>query len=170
VARVHNLVLTTVRPRQPPPGLTEVQLRSWDRLVKVLDANEAMLRLAAVGGETVGHALTFVRISPLVAEMILGWQGERPDLPQRLVQTRSALVTDVLVRDGYRRLGIGHDLVVDSGAVARQAGCARLVLHVNPENRGARLLYERLGFRREVQPQDDVALEYTWELKAPVAR
>jgi ribosomal protein S18 acetylase RimI-like enzyme len=164
VARVHNLVLTTVRPRQPPPGLTDVQLRSWDRLVKVLDAGDAVLRLAAVGGDTVGHALTFTRISPVVGEMILGWQGERQDLPQRLIAGKGALVTDVLVREGYRRLGIGIDLVIDAGRVAKAAGCARLVLHVAPDNRGARKMYEKLGFHREVQPQDDIAVEYRLEL------
>jgi GNAT superfamily N-acetyltransferase len=51
------------------------------------------------------------------------------------------------VRSAYRGKGLGRALAEAAIAVARQAGCARIVLDTLPKMREAQALYDLLGFR-----------------------
>lgn len=55
----------------------------------------------------------------------------------------------LMVAAGYRRRGIGHALLEEAVAWARDAGVHKLELHVFPWNEPAIRLYEQFGFERE---------------------
>jgi RimJ/RimL family protein N-acetyltransferase len=55
----------------------------------------------------------------------------------------------LMVAAGFRRRGIGHALLEQAVAWAREAGVRKLELHVFPHNEAAIALYEKFGFRRE---------------------
>ncbi|HVF52033.1 MAG TPA: GNAT family N-acetyltransferase [Actinomycetota bacterium] len=55
----------------------------------------------------------------------------------------------MMVRDGYRRQGIGSQLLQASIDWARARGAHKITLQSWPENQPAIALYERFGFERE---------------------
>ena len=55
----------------------------------------------------------------------------------------------LMVAASHRRLGIGRALLEQAAAWAREAGVAKLELHVFPWNEPAIRLYEQFGFERE---------------------
>ncbi len=55
----------------------------------------------------------------------------------------------LMVAASHRRLGIGRALLEQAVAWARDAGVAKLELHVFPWNEPALQLYEQFGFERE---------------------
>ena len=57
-----------------------------------------------------------------------------------------ALVSDLVVRDGVRRRGIGRALLQEAERCARAAGATELRIGVLSANRAARRLYRRAGF------------------------
>jgi ribosomal protein S18 acetylase RimI-like enzyme len=57
-----------------------------------------------------------------------------------------ALVSDLVVREAFRRRGIGGALLEEAERYARQAGATELRIGVLSENRSARDLYVRTGF------------------------
>jgi GNAT superfamily N-acetyltransferase len=57
-----------------------------------------------------------------------------------------ALVAELVVRDGYRRMGIGRALLEAAERYARGANAAELRIMVLSQNSPARTLYLREGF------------------------
>lgn len=69
----------------------------------------------------------------------------------RFLDPRSAEMKRLYVRAAHRGRGLGQALAEKAIAVAREAGCARVVLDTLPKMRQAQALYRVLGFR-EIPP------------------
>ncbi len=73
---------------------------------------------------------------------------------------------DLSVTAEYRNRGVGTALLREAEVCSRRIGVPRIIFHVEKTNRGARRLYERLGYRilrddgsrwlmgREVTPEE----------------
>lgn len=66
----------------------------------------------------------------------------------RLLDARTAEMKRLYVRSVHRGKGLGRALARAAIDVAREAGCARIVLDTLPKMREAQALYEFLGFTR----------------------
>jgi GNAT superfamily N-acetyltransferase len=62
--------------------------------------------------------------------------------------TPSAIVEDVVVSEAHQSEGIGRDMMQHAMALAREAGCYKLVLSSNQKRERAHAFYESLGFQR----------------------
>ena len=62
--------------------------------------------------------------------------------------TPSAIVEDVVVSEAYQSQGIGRDMMQHAMALAREAGCYKLVLSSNQKRERAHAFYESLGFQQ----------------------
>ena len=62
--------------------------------------------------------------------------------------TPSADVEDVEVSEAHQSQGIGRDMMHHAMALAREAGCYKLVLSSNQKRERAHAFYESLGFQR----------------------
>jgi GNAT superfamily N-acetyltransferase len=62
--------------------------------------------------------------------------------------TPSAIVEDVVVHVGHQSQGLGRDMMHHAMALAREAGCYKLVLSSNQKRERAHAFYESLGFQR----------------------
>jgi GNAT superfamily N-acetyltransferase len=83
----------------------------------------------------------------VVGWMVIEWNGKRtrPHHPD---------ITDVFVRDGRRREGIGTALVYEAERRVLARGAHEIGLSVNPsDNPDAQRLYERLGYRHDGRPK-----------------
>jgi putative acetyltransferase len=69
----------------------------------------------------------------------------------RLLGRDTAEMKRLYVRGAHRGKGLGRALAEQAIAVAREAGCARIVLDTLPKMRQAQALYQALGFR-EIPP------------------
>jgi GNAT superfamily N-acetyltransferase len=65
-----------------------------------------------------------------------------------LEQSHTATIRGLVVHEGYRSAGIGHDLMQSATAWARQAGALRLTLRSRISRERAHRFYEREGFAR----------------------
>ena len=65
----------------------------------------------------------------------------------RLLDPQTAEMKRLYVRGAHRGKGIGRALAQTAIRVAREAGCARIVLDTLPKMREAQALYESLRFR-----------------------
>ena len=66
----------------------------------------------------------------------------------RLLDARTAEMKRLYVRSAHRGKGLGRALAQAAIDVAREAGCARIVLDTLPKMREAQALYGLLGFRK----------------------
>lgn len=66
----------------------------------------------------------------------------------RLLDARTAEMKRLYVRSAHRGKGLGRALAQAAIDVAREAGCARIVLDTLPKMREAQALYDLLGFRK----------------------
>ena len=99
------------------------------RLVGGLEAHPTTLVLLAFDGPTpVGVAVCFVGFSTFAARPLLN-------------------VHDLAVLPEYRGRRIGRALLAAAEERARTRGCCKLTLEVLDDNRRARALYDRFGFR-----------------------
>lgn len=64
-----------------------------------------------------------------------------------LLDRATAEMKRLYVRDAHRGAGLGRGLAEKAIAVAREAGCTRIVLDTLPKMREAQALYRSLGFR-----------------------
>ncbi len=62
--------------------------------------------------------------------------------------TPSAIVEDVVVDAACQGAGLGQAMMVHALALARAAGCYKLVLSSNAGRKRAHAFYEKLGFKR----------------------
>jgi ribosomal protein S18 acetylase RimI-like enzyme len=75
-----------------------------------------------------------------------GWGFVRPDVPE----------ISLAVAPAWRRRGVGTLLLAAAVEQARKRGCPAVSLSVQPDN-PARVLYERIGFRRVATVDDGTA-------------
>jgi putative acetyltransferase len=66
----------------------------------------------------------------------------------RLLDARTAEMKRLYVRSTHRGKGLGRALAQAAIDLAREAGCARIVLDTLPKMREAQALYDLLGFRK----------------------
>jgi putative acetyltransferase len=66
----------------------------------------------------------------------------------RFLDPKTAELKRLYVRSTHRGRGLGRALAEAAIALAREAGCARMVLDSLPKMREAQALYELLGFKR----------------------
>jgi len=66
----------------------------------------------------------------------------------RLLDPKTAEMKRLYVRSAHRGKGLGRALAEASIGMAREAGCARIVLDTLPKMREAQALYDLLGFTR----------------------
>lgn len=66
----------------------------------------------------------------------------------RLLDARTAEMKRLYVRSAHRGKGLGRALAQAAIGLAREAGCARIVLDTLPKMREAQALYDLLGFRK----------------------
>jgi ribosomal protein S18 acetylase RimI-like enzyme len=66
----------------------------------------------------------------------------------RFLDPKTAEMKRLYVRSTHRSKGLGRALAQGAIAIAREAGCARIVLDSLPKMREAQALYELLGFKR----------------------
>jgi putative acetyltransferase len=66
----------------------------------------------------------------------------------RLLDARTAEMKRLYVRSAHRGKGLGRALAQAAIDVAREGGCARIVLDTLPKMREAQALYDLLGFTR----------------------
>ena len=62
--------------------------------------------------------------------------------------TPSAIVEDVVVREAHQSQGLGREMMQHAMALAREAGCYKLMLSSNQKRERAHAFYESLGFQR----------------------
>lgn len=70
-----------------------------------------------------------------------------------LHRTGIAYVSNVAVRDRFRRKGIAKKLVVRAEALAKSWGCRAIALHCDLNNPGAVDLYKGQGFKSIKVPE-----------------
>lgn len=99
------------------------------RLVPALRGHPTTLVLLAFSGETpVGIAVGFFGITTFQALPLLN-------------------IHDLAVLPGSRGRGVGRALLTAIETRARERGCCKLTLEVQDDNKPARTLYDRFGFR-----------------------
>ena len=91
------------------------------------------------GTATRDHYLFSVRDESVPAEVGILWVSPRDS-------GRSLWIYDIIVHERFRRRGYGHRILGLVEDKARELGAEKVELHVFGHNRGARALYEKLGY------------------------
>lgn len=89
--------------------------------------------IAWLKGEPVGH-------------IDLRWYGfDHEDLEKEIRDIPE--LNAITVAKSYRNQGIGTALIEEAEKIAKERGFKRVGMGVNPENEGAKRLYEKLGYK-----------------------
>lgn len=132
VAELHD----AVRGYDPAsPHSSQIIDAHFDHLLEGCAALSGTFFLAERGASTEGYACVF---------------GVVPCAEPNVLPPCYSLLSDLYVRPGKRREGVGRRLVEYAEHYARSLGSTRLVLKVFAENRGALRFYERLGYRKQM--------------------
>lgn len=76
---------------------------------------------------------------------------------------RCAHLQFVCVEESLRNRGIGSGMLARAEAIAADEGCCEIELEVEAHNEGACRLYERLGYKRVVDPVEErMRMDRTW--------
>ena len=125
------------------------------RIAGAADAEAISALLFAFNGEaldTVALARRLVEVGETETVFLAGREAEPAGLlVLRTVPTLSgpedwAEITEMYVREGARRRGVGRTLVEAALDYARRRGCTEVHLLVDPENQPALAFYRALGF------------------------
>ena len=82
----------------------------------------------------------------IVAEVDGGFVGQLEVVPQR-GYSKHVGGLGIAIRDGYRDIGIGTELMKEAETLARRLGLELLTLEVFATNSRARHVYEKVGYR-----------------------
>jgi GNAT superfamily N-acetyltransferase len=94
-----------------------------------------------------------------VGHLLIRWTGaSQPVIRSRWPQV--PYLVDVMVKEAWRRRGVGTRLLVEAEALARARGASAVGLSVGVGNEGALRLYRRLGYREVGVPPYSL----TWPL------
>jgi len=102
-----------------------------DYVSEILADEDAVILCADSAGRIIGMAHVLVR--------------ESPDIPI-MVRRRFAIIENVVVREGFRQMGVGRALMESVHAWALGKGVTRVELNVWAFNADAIRLYEKLGY------------------------
>lgn len=102
-----------------------------DYVAEILADENAAILCADSAGRIIGMAHVLVR--------------ESPDIPI-MVRRRFAVLENIVVREGFRHMGVGRALVESVHAWALGKGVTRVELNVWAFNADAIRLYEKLGY------------------------
>jgi GNAT superfamily N-acetyltransferase len=81
--------------------------------------------------------------SEIIGWCVVVWSG-------KTIQIKRPDMQDLYVKEEHRNRGHGSRLIAEIESMAKERGCDRLGLAVNPDdNPAARRLYERLGYRHD---------------------
>ena len=102
-----------------------------DYVSEILADETAVILCADTAGRIIGMAHVLVR--------------ESPDIPI-MVRRRFAVLENIVVREGFRHVGVGRALMESVHAWALGKGVTRVELNVWAFNQDAIALYEKLGY------------------------
>jgi ribosomal protein S18 acetylase RimI-like enzyme len=105
--------------------------RSEEHLASVIADQNAAVLVAQSGAEIVGLVEVFLREAPEISIMV----------PRRF-----AVVDTLIVKEDFRRLGIGRALMQRAHQWAQARGASQVELTVWEFNSGAKAFYESLGY------------------------
>jgi RimJ/RimL family protein N-acetyltransferase len=105
------------------------------------NASKELEGLLPRGTATPGHFLYAVRDESVPVEVGMVWIS-----PRNSGAGRSLWIYDIVVYERFRRRGYASSILHLVEDKARQLGAERVELHVFGHNRGARALYEKLGY------------------------
>jgi RimJ/RimL family protein N-acetyltransferase len=105
------------------------------------NASKELEGLLPKGTSTPGHFLYAVRDESVPVEVGMVWIS-----PRNSGAGRSLWIYDIVVYERFRRRGYASRILHLVEEKARQLGADRVELHVFGHNRGARALYEKLGY------------------------
>lgn len=125
---------------------TDGPVRDRDYYSELIADENVGLFVAAIGENLVGFGDAIVK--------------ETPDFPI-FVHRRYAIVDSIVVRSGYRKHGVGGELMDKMEQWATAKGATSIELNVYEFNRTAFSFYERLGYqtfsrkmRKELKPEE----------------
>jgi len=106
-----------------------------------LDPEEARARIAAVLGSAGHHAF-----GAFSGGVMLGYLHcyQAPTIDKGMLLRVQALVVDEQARGS----GAGRALMIEAERLARELGCATVILSSNERRTGAHAFYERIGYQR----------------------
>lgn len=102
-----------------------------DFICEALGNENAVILCAEDAGRIIGTAHVSVK--------------ESPDIPV-MVRRRFAVIENVVVREGFRHMGVGRALMAHAHNWALSKGVSRVELNVWAFNKDAIRLYEKLGY------------------------
>jgi len=136
----HGFILSLV------PELTSFGPPPFRDAAELTAVDERFLREALTGH---GVAGSIVLVAEDEAGALLGVIHLRPQSDYYL-QKDCGHVADLIVAPEARGRGVGKALMAAGERWSRERGFEMMTLHVFVENRGARALYEELGFTAEI--------------------
>jgi ribosomal protein S18 acetylase RimI-like enzyme len=148
----HAFILSLV------PELASFGPPPWRDAAEMTAIDERFLREALMGVGIAGaivlvaedtDAADAADAAKATAGRPLGFIHLRPQ-SDYFLQKDCGHVADVIVAPEARGLGVGRALMAAGERWAREHGFEMMTLHVFVENRGARALYEELGFAAEI--------------------
>ena len=127
---------------RPSPAVREARPDDIDALLAI----EAVFPTDRLERRAFRHAVASPTIDVLVADGDAGVLGYA--LVQRRRNSRTARLNSIAVTPGVAGRGLGRTLLEAAEAQARAKGCTVLRLEVRADNKPARTLYEKSGYRR----------------------
>ncbi|HUJ77879.1 MAG TPA: GNAT family N-acetyltransferase [Thermoplasmata archaeon] len=109
----------------------------WTAAEGLGQAREEVARLLPAGRQSPGQQ--FFSIRPADG-------GEKVGALWLALEPRGAFVYDLLIFEAHRRRGYAEAAMRAAEEIARSRGARKISLHVFADNRGARRLYEKLGY------------------------
>ena len=128
--------------KRSSPAVREARPEDIDALLAI----EAVFPTDRLERRAFRHAVRSPTIDLLVADRDAGAAGYA--LLQRRRNSRTARLNSIAVRPGADGKGLGKALLEAAEARARAKGCTHLRLEVRADNKPARTLYEKAGYRR----------------------
>lgn len=125
VDALHRKALPKVFRKADGPARTE------EYIFGIIANGDACLFVAEHHSQVVGFAQGFIR--------------QAPDIPV-IVPRRYGVVDDVVVREGFRRSGVGRSLVKRVEQWVLEKGVFQVELNVWEFNKGAMAFYEEVGY------------------------
>jgi ribosomal protein S18 acetylase RimI-like enzyme len=140
----HKFILSLV------PELTSFGPPPFRDAAELTAVDERFLREALTGHGVAGSiVLVAVDVEDAEGAPLLGFIHLRPQSDYYLQQD-CGHVADLIVAPEARGRGVGKALMAAGERWSRERGFEMMTLHVFVENRGARALYEELGFTAEI--------------------
>ncbi|WP_339292436.1 GNAT family N-acetyltransferase [Paenibacillus sp. FSL W8-0187] len=81
-----------------------------------------------------------------VGHVLIKWSGTQDESVSNHIKNCPDF-EDLLVKDTYRRNGIGKQLLLHGEALAKQKGFRQVGLGVGTENESAKMLYQKMGYK-----------------------